>query len=41
MVAALGHQSLQSHLAGRHEEIRADLVTLKRIDEDALGSARE
>jgi hypothetical protein len=40
-VAALGYQSLQSHTARRREKIATDLATLERVDENALGSARE
>ena len=40
-VAALRHQSLQSHPARRREEIRTDLATLERIDENTLRPARK
>jgi len=32
-------QSLKAHAAGRAEEIRTDLATLERINEDAFGAA--
>ena len=32
--------SLKLNLAGRVEEIRADLAALERVDENALGPAR-
>ena len=33
--------SLKLNLAGRVEEIRADLAALERVDENALGPARD
>jgi hypothetical protein len=40
-VTALRHQALKAHVAGGAEQVRADLAALERVDEDALGPARE
>jgi len=40
-VPALRHQSLKLHVAGGAEQVRPDLAALERVDEDALGPARE
>jgi len=40
-VATLRHESLQTHLAGRAEQVGADLAAFERIDENSLGSACE
>jgi hypothetical protein len=40
-IAALGHHALESHLAGRPEQIRADLALLKLADENPLRTPRQ
>jgi len=40
-ITALAHEPFEPHLARGAKEIRPDLATLERIDEDALGPARE
>jgi len=40
-VAALRHQSLQSHVAGGAKQIRSDLALLERRNEDTVRPARQ
>ena len=40
-ITALAHEPFEPHLAGGAKEIRPDLAALERIDDDALGPARE
>jgi len=40
-IPALRRQAFKAHIAGRAEEIRADLAALKRIDKDSVWPAAE
>jgi hypothetical protein len=40
-VAALRHQTFQSHAAGRSKQLRPDLALFERRDEDAVRSPRQ
>jgi len=40
-IPTLRYQPLKAHLARGPKQIRSDLATLERIDEDALGPTRQ
>ena len=40
-ITALAHKPFEPHLARGAKEIRPDLAALERVDENALGPARD